>query len=159
MKGTVVQQESDRLPEHPEISSWAAENGGGLDYLDYAAQRLRLPEWVSLAHCFRPRFIEVSGCVIWDRAYEAGNFSEWHARLAGDSQTLEATLNQFQLWQFIDMDDATPEEEAQLRGLADDIAFCWRACLESDFPGKEFDGGVVDTEDGPVVRFFARRDP
>ncbi|MGW7519196.1 hypothetical protein ACWGJ2_26775 [Streptomyces sp. NPDC054796] len=149
--------ESGHRSAHPEIDSWSQDSGGGVDYLDYAAQHLRLPDWLALARCFRPHFVEVSGCVIWDRAYEPDNFREWFEELNGDATSVEATLNEFRLWQVLDWDDGDPGEERRVQKFAQDLAFCWRSCLEADFPDKQFDGGVVDTDDGPVVRFVVRR--
>ncbi|MDI6413384.1 hypothetical protein QLX52_31740 [Streptomyces albus] len=134
-----------------------ADGFGGLDFFDYAANRLTLDDWVSVSQIFRPRFVEVRGCVIWERAYQAANFAEWYRTLNGDVSTIEATLNQLRLWQLIDMDEIGTTEERLVRGIADDISSCWRASLASTYPDREFDGGVVETEDGPVVRFSTRR--
>ncbi|WP_369201936.1 hypothetical protein [Streptomyces sp. PU-14G] len=140
---------------HPDIDAWSQDLGGGLDYVDFARHRLGLADWIALSKCFRPRFVEVSGCVIWERAYEPDNFAEWYRTTDGDLTAIEAVLNQFMLWQVVT--PATPDDESRINDLASDIAFMWRACLEADFPGQEFDGGSVHTEDGPVVRFVVRR--
>ncbi|RLL70673.1 hypothetical protein D7M15_21425 [Streptomyces sp. Z26] len=106
---------------------------------------------------FRPRFVGVSGCVVWEQVYEPANFRSWYEELAGDRTSIEWLLNQVRLWQFVEVVDGDPEEERALRVLARAVAVGWRSALEADFPGRAFDGGVVETEDGPVVCFTVRR--
>jgi len=65
-------------------------------------------------------------------------------------------LNQLRLWQLVDTDTNIPAEVTFER-LAHGISFFLRAALESACPEREFDGGVVDTEDGPVVSFVVHR--
>ncbi|WP_367124099.1 hypothetical protein [Streptomyces phytohabitans] len=140
-----------------ESDVWDSADVEGLDYLDYASRHLGLTEWLAVSRLFRPRFVEVEGCVIWERAYSPENFRTWCAELGGDATSVEATLNRLRLWQVVNVDDGDPDDERRLRQLADALASCWRSCLESDFPGRAFDCGVVETEDGPVVRFVVRR--
>ncbi|UNS98615.1 hypothetical protein MMF93_20740 [Streptomyces tubbatahanensis] len=128
-----------------------------LDYFDHAALRLNLTDWLSAAQVFHPRFIEVSGCLIWERAYEEDNFREWYQALNGNATAVESTLNQVRLWQLVDVNEGNSIEEKMVANLAREIAFFWRAALESDHPEYSFDGGVVETEDGPVVRFVVHR--
>ncbi|MFE0761021.1 hypothetical protein ACFW4X_08340 [Streptomyces smyrnaeus] len=155
-------REEPRRAVHPDIDRWAADSGGGgLDHLDYAAQRLELPDWLAVARCLRPTFVEVLDCVIWDRAYEPENFQSWYTHLHGDATSVEAVLNQFRLWHVVDSGSTPeaekPEMETYLQRLAEDIAFCWRSTLESDFPRRSFEVRVLDTEDGPVVQALGQR--
>ncbi|MGY1437615.1 hypothetical protein [Streptomyces reniochalinae] len=128
-----------------------------LDYFDRAALRLNLHDWLSVAQVFHPRFLEVSGCLIWERAYEERNFGEWYQALNGNATAIESTLNQVRLWQLVDINEGNPAEEEMVTELAREIAFFWRAALEYAHPQYSFDGGVVETEDGPVVRFIVQR--
>ncbi|MDF4252803.1 hypothetical protein [Streptomyces sp. WMMB303] len=128
-----------------------------LDFFDYAAYRLNLSDWAAVAKVFHPRFIEVSGCIIWERAYEEQNFSDWFEKLNGDATAVESTLNQLRLWQLVDSDTGSPVEMESEKQLAHEITFFWRAALESAYPDRDFDGGVVETDDGPVIRFVVRR--
>lgn len=72
-------------------------------------------------------------------------------RAAGDVASIEATLNQFRLWLYLDIDD--DESWANAFTLAQDIAAAWRLSLERAFPGRRFDVQATDTEDGPLVSF------
>ncbi|MFI0864614.1 hypothetical protein ACH4RA_30960 [Streptomyces smyrnaeus] len=146
-----------KKPESPHQGIPTEELPDELDYFDHAAQRLDLKDWLSVAQVFHPRFVEVSGCIIWERAYEENNFNEWYEKLNGDATAVEGILNQFRLWQLIDIDETSAPEKGSERALAREISFFWRAALESAYPDREFDGGVVDTDDGPVIRFVVRR--
>ncbi|MEV8531987.1 hypothetical protein [Streptomyces sp. NPDC051211] len=138
--------------EDPDIREWVTGVGGDVDYLDFLAQRVGIAEWSAISRVFMPRFVEVGDCVLWDRAYEPGNFARWQTELPGNLTAVEAVLNQFRLWQYLDFDS-----DAQATALAEDIAFCWRGALARQFPAREFDVSVVATEDGPVVRCTTRR--
>ncbi|MCX4826297.1 hypothetical protein OG883_42390 [Streptomyces sp. NBC_01142] len=136
----------------PQIKNWAEAAGAGLDYLDFLSQRVGLSEWIALSRVFLPEFVEVEGCVLWDRAYEPGNFRTWHDQLGGDATSIEAVLNQFRLWQHIDIGE-DPESEANALALAQEIATVWRLSLQRTFPQRIFDVQANDTVDGPVVSF------
>ncbi|MGW7350185.1 hypothetical protein [Streptomyces sp. NPDC054784] len=126
----------------------------------FVLPELAVREWEAVARLFRPRFVEVSGCVVWEQAYEPANFRSWCEELAGDRTSVERVLNQVRLWQFVEVAEGDPEEERAVRVLAEAVAAGWRSALEADFPGRSFDGGVVETgEDGPVVCFTVRRTP
>jgi hypothetical protein len=140
---------------HSEIEAWARSFTGNLDYLDWASSRLALPDWLALARLFRPKFIEVSGCVLWDRVYRPENFQLWHEKVNGSPTAIESVLNRVRLWQFIDVD--SQEDEEAMNSLAQDIAFFWRASLEDSFPEKEFEVSIIDIGDGPEVGFIVRR--
>ncbi|MFC9297194.1 hypothetical protein ACFTWH_01670 [Streptomyces sp. NPDC057011] len=126
--------------------------GGGADYLDFLSQSLGLSEWIALSRVFLPRFVEVEGCVLWDRSYDPGNFRLWRDELNGDVASIEATLNQFRLWMCIDVDD-DGESRSNALALAQEIATAWRLSLGQSFPQRNFDVQVAVTEDGPVVSF------
>ncbi|SEC17576.1 hypothetical protein SAMN05216483_1208 [Streptomyces sp. 2131.1] len=49
--------------------------GGEPDYLDLLSRSAGPAEWIALSRVFLPRFVEVRGCVLWDRSYEPGNSS------------------------------------------------------------------------------------
>ncbi|MEU9101805.1 hypothetical protein [Streptomyces sp. NPDC048361] len=138
--------------EVPDVEEWVQAFGGGLDYLDYLAQHAGLGEWAAFARVLMPRFVEVEGCVLWDRAYDPANFRGWKEQLQGDVSRIEATLNQFRLWQFIDLAE-DPASEAGARELADRIALSWRRSLAAAFPQRAFEVVVSHSEDGPVVGF------
>ncbi|RAJ69127.1 hypothetical protein K378_02017 [Streptomyces sp. Amel2xB2] len=142
-------------PLHSEIDAWARSFTGKLDYLDFASSRLSLPDWLAVARLFRPSFVEVSGCVLWDRVYEPKNFQAWYTELDGAATAIESVLNRARLWQFIDIDGE--EDEKAINALAGDIAFFWRKSLEADFPEKEFEVSIIDIGDGPEVGFIVRR--
>ncbi|MEU9011372.1 hypothetical protein AB0D12_16635 [Streptomyces sp. NPDC048479] len=137
--------------EDPQIRAWTESIDAAPDYLDYLSQNMGLAEWVAVSHVFFPQFVEVEGCVLWDRVYDPDNFRIWREELKGDVSSIEATLNQFRLWQYIEIDD----DESQRRAfeLAREIATSWRNCLERSFPRRSFDVQATDTVDGPVVSF------
>ncbi|MEU9013861.1 hypothetical protein AB0D12_29670 [Streptomyces sp. NPDC048479] len=49
----------------------------------------------------------------------------WHNALKGNVVSIEATLNQFKLWQHIDIDEDA-ESEANAFALSQEIATSWR---------------------------------
>ncbi|GHJ40489.1 hypothetical protein [Streptomyces sp. TS71-3] len=140
----------------PEPSEWTQAASDTTDYLDYLAQNVSLGAWAAFARVFMPRFVEVEGCVLWDRVYDPGNFRDWHERLQGDSRAIEATLNQFRLWLYVDIpEDAA--SEAGAAALAEQICVSWRHCLREAFPDRTFEVTASNSEDGPVVRFVTAR--
>ncbi|MGW1182638.1 hypothetical protein ACWD7Y_20890 [Streptomyces drozdowiczii] len=126
--------------------------GGEPDYLDFLSQSAGPAEWIALSRVFLPRFVEVRGCVLWDRSYEPGNFRLWYEELKGDTASIEATLNQFRLWLYVDFDD-DPASRSNALELAREIARAWRLSLGDAFPGRAFDVRAAETVDGPVVGF------
>jgi hypothetical protein len=94
--------------------------------------------------------------VLWDRVYEPANFRTWQGQLRGDATAVEATLNQFRLWQYIDIPEDR-ESEAGALALAEEIAGSWRWCLRERFPDRAFDVAASESEDGPVVSFVTAR--
>ncbi|MET7615858.1 hypothetical protein [Streptomyces sp. NPDC005408] len=139
----------------PQIKRWTEASGVDVDYLDFLSQRVGLSEWIAMSRMFLPQFVEVEGCVLWDRAYDPDNFRTWRQALKGDVASIEATLNQFRLWLHIDIDE-DPESEANAFSLAQEIATAWRAALGRQFPQRRFDVQATDTVDGPVVSFTSR---
>ncbi|MFG2629371.1 hypothetical protein [Streptomyces sp. NPDC048473] len=139
----------------PLIKAWVEASGGDADYLDFLSQSAGPAEWIALSRVFLPRFVEVEGCVLWDRSYDPGNFRLWHNELNGDVASIEATLNQFRLWLYVDIDDDA-ESQANALALAQEIADAWRLSLERAFPQSVFDVQATDTVDGPVVSFTSR---
>ncbi|TQK45050.1 hypothetical protein FBY35_6591 [Streptomyces sp. SLBN-118] len=137
--------------DDPQSGAWAESIDGAADYLEYLSQNVGLAEWAAVSRVFFPQFVEVDGCVLWDRVYDPDNLRIWREELKGDVSSIEATLNQFRLWQYIEIDD----DESQRRAfeLAREIAASWRGCLERSFPGRSFDVQATDTVDGPVVSF------
>lgn len=142
---------------HSAIETWADGfvGEGRLDYLDFASSRLSLPDWCSLARAFRPRFVEVSGCILWDRVYKPDNFRRWFSEVNGNLTAIESVLNRLRLWQFIDVE--SEEDDVAIRSLAGDVEFFWRASLREAFPDKKFAVSIIDTEDGPEVAFVLLR--
>ncbi|MGW0668438.1 hypothetical protein [Streptomyces sp. NPDC002746] len=136
----------------PLIKALADASGGRADYLDFLSQSAGPAEWIALSRVFLPQFVEVEGCVLWDRSYDPANFRQWHGQLNGDVASIEATLNQFRLWMYIDIDDDA-ESQSNALALAQDIAEAWRRSLKESFPRGVFDVRATDTVDGPVVSF------
>ncbi|MFD9219882.1 hypothetical protein ACFYXH_30915 [Streptomyces sp. NPDC002730] len=136
----------------PQIKRWTESAGVDLDYLDFLSQHVGLSEWIAVSRVFLPQFVEVEGCVLWDRSYDPDNFRMWHNVLKGDVVSIEATLNQFKLWQHIDIDEDA-ESEANAFALAQEIATSWRLSLGQAFPQRSFDVQATDTVDGPIVSF------
>ncbi|MYU47635.1 hypothetical protein GTV15_05875, partial [Streptomyces sp. SID7803] len=112
------------------------------DYLDFLSRSAGPAEWIALSRVFLPpRFVEVrGGCVLWDRSYEPGNFRLWYDELkGGDTASIEAKLNEFRLWLYVDFDD-DPTSRSNALDLAREIARAWRLSLGGDaFPGRAFD--------------------
>ncbi|MCX4794183.1 hypothetical protein OG497_08635 [Streptomyces sp. NBC_01242] len=136
----------------PLIRAWAGASGGDADYLDFLSRSAGQAEWIALSRVFLPQFVEVEGCVLWDRSYDPINFRLWRSKLNGDIASIEANLNQFRLWLYIDIDDDA-ESQANALALAQDIAGAWRLSLKQAFPQKIFDVQATGTVDGPVVSF------
>ena len=142
----------------PDVKEWTETVGGGTDYLDYLSQsgHMGLGAWAAFARVFMPRFVAVEGCVLWDRVYEPGNFRAWHKQLRGDATAIEATLNQFRLWDYVHIPD-DPASEAGALALAQQIADSWHRCLSLTFPARAFDVKAWESEDGPTVSFVTLR--
>ncbi|GHD54177.1 hypothetical protein GCM10010317_037890 [Streptomyces mirabilis] len=140
----------------PDVREWTEAVGDGTDYLDYLSQHAGLGEWAALARVFMPRFVEIEGCVLWDRVYDPANFRTWQDQLQGDATSIEATLNEFRLWEYIDIPEDS-ESEAGGLALAEEIAASWRRCLSERFPDRAFAVAASATEDGPVVGFVTIR--
>jgi hypothetical protein len=136
----------------PEILEWTQSVQGDVDYLDYLSQHAGLADWVALARVFSPQFVEVRGCIIWDRSYDPENFSQWFQQLGSNTEAVEATLNQFRLWQYVDIADDEPSQNAA-HELSQIIANSWRNSLERAFPHIRFTVSAYETEDGPTVGF------
>ncbi|MFK4225755.1 hypothetical protein [Streptomyces sp. NPDC019890] len=136
----------------PRIKRWAKGARADLDYLDFLSAHTGLTEWIALSRVFLPQFVEVEGCVLWDRSYDPDNFRTWHSALKGDAVSIEATLNQFRLWQYIGIEEDA-ESEANAFALAQEIATSWRLSLGRAFPRRSFDVQAIDTVDGPIVSF------
>lgn len=98
--------------EYPKIKSWVNEWGGSVDYVDYVKRNGDLALLVAFSRIFWPRFIEVRSCILWDRAYEESNFNLWQESLSGDTQRIEATLNQLRVWQIVESDDMDEDRRA-----------------------------------------------
>lgn len=140
----------------PQIREWTEATGSRADYIDFLSQSTEMPDWVALSRVFLPHFIEVDGYVLWDRSYDPENFRTWRTKLGDDVTAVEATLNQFRLYLYIDVpDDAA--SRANALSLAEDIATTWRFRLATDFPRRSFTVQATETEDGPVVSFFTPR--
>ncbi|MFE1451540.1 hypothetical protein [Streptomyces olivaceoviridis] len=139
-----------------DVREWTQAVGSDADYLDYLSQQVGLGEWAAFSRVFMPRFVEVEGCVLWDRVYEPGNFRTWHERLRGDATSIEATLNRFPLELYIDIPE-DPDSEAAAHALAEEIARSWDRCLHGTFPDRSFQVVASETEDGPVVSFTTVR--
>ncbi|WP_329219796.1 hypothetical protein OG352_24470 [Streptomyces sp. NBC_01485] len=118
--------------EYPKIKSWVNEWGGSVDYVDYVKRNGDLALLVAFSRIFWPRFIEVRSCILWDRAYEESNFNLWQESLSGDTQRIEATLNQLRVWQIVESDDMDEDRRA-LEFIAARIAKAWRAALCARF--------------------------
>ncbi|WP_234436142.1 hypothetical protein [Streptomyces sp. NRRL S-813] len=140
----------------PDVRQWTQETGGDTDYLDYLSQRAGLGDWAAFARVFMPEFVEVAGCVLWDRVYTQDSFRTWHEHLRGDATAIEATLNQLRLCLYIDIPEDEESEQGAL-ALAEDIAASWRRSLHEAFPDRAFEVIATETEDGPVVSFVTTR--
>jgi len=138
--------------EYARIKSWVEEWGGGVDYLDYVKSNGDMALMMAFSQIFWPRFIEVDGCVLWDRSYEKSNFTSWWDSLSGDTRKIEVTLNQLRVWQLVEFSDADEDRQA-LKFIAVRIAKSWRSALYVEFPGQDFDVRVIDSDDGPIVTF------
>jgi hypothetical protein len=136
----------------PLIRTWAEASEGDADYLDFLSQSVGISAWIAMSRVFLPRFVEVDGCVLWDRAYDPDNFRRWYNELKGDVAAIESTLNQFRLEFYIDF-ASNPEARTNAVDLAHAIAAAWRFSLDREFPQKDFDVRATDTEDGPIVSF------
>lgn len=142
----------DSPMEYARIKSWVDDWGGAVDYLDYVKSNGDMALMMAFSQIFWPRFIEVEGCVLWDRSYEKSNFNSWWDSLSGDSQRIEVMLNQLRVWQLVESGD-TDEDWQALEFIAVRIAKSWRSALCVEFPGRDFDVRVIDSEDGPIVTF------
>ncbi|WP_437006707.1 hypothetical protein [Streptomyces sp. enrichment culture] len=140
----------DDPTELPSIKSWVDEWGGGVDYVDFVKFNGDLAVLAAFSRILWPRFVEVEGCVLWDRVYEESNFRLWYENLAGEIPRIEATLNQVRVWQIAESGD---EGQGALEFIAACIADSWRASLSASFPERNFDVRVAETEDGPIVTF------
>lgn len=138
--------------EYSRIKSWADEWGGAVDYVDYVKCNGDLATLVAFSRIFWPRFVEVGNCVLWDRAYEESNFEVWRESLSGDTRKIEATLNQLRVWQVVESGDADEDWRA-LEFIAACIVKAWRAALSVEFPDRNFDVWLIESEDGPIVTF------
>lgn len=69
-----------------------------------------------------------------------------------DVASVEATLNEFRLWMYVDFDD-DPAFRSNALDLAREIARAWRLSLGDAFPHRAFDVRASETADGPVVGF------
>ncbi|GAA1037052.1 MULTISPECIES: hypothetical protein [Streptomyces] len=139
-----------------DVREWTEAVGDDADYLDYLSQQVGLGEWAAFTRAFMPRFVEVEGCILWDRAYEPDNFRTWYDQLRGDTTSIEATLNQFRLALYINIPEDR-DSEAAASALAGEIAVSWRRCLRDAFPDRSFEVAASETEDGPVVSFVTVR--
>ncbi|MFE5680215.1 hypothetical protein ACFQ7B_35255 [Streptomyces erythrochromogenes] len=142
----------DDPTEYSKIKTWVDEWGGDLDYVDYVKGNGDLALLAAFSRIFWPRFVEVQGCVLWDRVYEKSNFADWYENCSGDIRRIEMTLNRLRVWQLVDSRDVEEDSQA-LKFAAERIARAWRAALYAEFPGRSFVVGVDDSEDGPIVTF------
>ncbi len=141
-----------KASEYSEVASWAEGFGGSLDSFDFISGRFSLADWISLSEIFRPSFIEIEGCILWNRSFERQNFDTWMTELSGDRTGVETVLNRLRLWQLIDYGESA-EDAAAASTVADSIAQCWKLRLAEQFPGVRFHVAALETEDGPVVEF------
>jgi hypothetical protein len=139
-----------------DVREWTQAVGDDADYLVFLSQQVGLGEWAAFARAFMPRFVEVEGCVLWDRVYEPSNFLTWQHRLRGDTTSIEATLNQFRLALYIGIPE-DPDSEAAAYALAEEIALSWNRCLHDTFPDRSFEVAASETDEGPVVSFVTLR--
>ncbi|WP_326590782.1 hypothetical protein [Streptomyces sp. NBC_01294] len=142
----------DDPTEYSKIKTWVDEWGGDLDYVDYVKGNGDLALLAAFSLVFWPRFVEVQGCVLWDRVYEKSNFADWYENCSGDTRKIEMTLNRLRVWQLVESRDVEEDSQA-LKFAAERIARAWRAALYVEFPGRDFVVGVDDSEDGPIVTF------
>ncbi|MGI5186854.1 hypothetical protein ACQEVI_01765 [Promicromonospora sp. CA-289599] len=140
--------------EFSKIKSWSEDWGGVVDYVDYVNYNGDLAILLALSRIFWPRFIEVDGCVLWDRVFEESNFRQWKVSLSGNNQKIEATLNQLRVWAIVESED-TEEERRVLDAVAERISSTWVAALRAQFPDRVFDVKVISSDDGPIVTFSA----
>ena len=109
------------------LTSRAIPSGNDADYLGLLSLHVGFDEWAAFARVFMPRFVEVSGCVLWDRVDEPANFRTWQEQLKGDATSIEA------------------------------IAVSWHRSLTDAFPDRTFDVAATNSEDGPIVSFVTVR--
>jgi hypothetical protein len=144
--------------EYSEIKPWVQINED-FDSFDFLKSRCSLGEWLAISRVFRPHFIEVDDCILWEHIYEEENFRTWYTHLAGDLTRIEATLNQLSLWHYIDLKDTAEDDRAAME-VAQAIAKSWYSALKESFSDREFDVVAHPTEDGPIVSFVTiRPDP
>ncbi|MEV0278229.1 hypothetical protein AB0I22_17845 [Streptomyces sp. NPDC050610] len=137
---------------HPEIKSWTDGYTGELDSVDFLMGNCTVGMWLAFAHLMNPEFVEVRGCVLWERVYEPRNFEEWYARLDGDVRRVEDLLNRFVVGYAVDCGESGEDEEA-LKDIAQVLAFSWESALARHFPSRSFQVQVLATDDGPTVVF------
>jgi hypothetical protein len=141
--------------EYPVVRNWITAFQDGPDHVDYLWEHADLATWISASSLFWPRFVEVRGCVLWERVYEESNFADWWARLGADVPRIEGVLNQVRLWQVIPSRE-TGEDERALLEVARCLRNCWEASLQVHFPTRRFEVVVSATEDGPVLTSCSR---
>lgn len=138
--------------EYSEVASWIEGFGGTLDSFDFISGRFSLADWISISEIFRPSFIEVDGCILWDRSFERQNFDTWMTELSGDRTRVETVLNRLRIWQLIEYSESA-EDTAAASTVAESVAQCWKLRLSEQFPDVSFNVATLESEDGPVVEF------
>ncbi|MEU5642420.1 hypothetical protein [Streptomyces milbemycinicus] len=138
--------------EHPEIRSWIDSYTGDLDFVDFLTQNCSVGMWLAFSHLVCPKFVEVQGCILWERKYDPENFQTWHRHLDGNIYKIETIINRLVVGDIVQCDD-TPEDLRALSDIARAVADCWKATLARAFPSSSFDVLVLDTEDGPTITF------
>jgi hypothetical protein len=119
--------------EYPDVRKWMARFQDGPDHVDYLWEHADLATWISASSLFWPQFVEVQGCVLWERVYEERNFADWYERLGADIPRVEGVLNRLNLWQVIPSRE-TQEDDLALMGVARCLRNCWEASLRVHFP-------------------------
>lgn len=138
--------------EYPEIRSWVGSLTGAPDYVDFLTHNCSVGMWLAFAHLVHPEFIEVDGCILWERKYNQERFEEWSHQLEGDVYALENILNRFVVADAVPCEE-TPENDSALADIAAALAGSWEHALTRTFPDRTFEVDVLSTDDGPTIVF------
>ncbi|WP_432588345.1 hypothetical protein ABVG11_25535 [Streptomyces sp. HD1123-B1] len=138
--------------EHSEIKSWTESLTDSPDFVDFLTHHLSVGMWLALAHLMCPQFIEVHGCVLWERKYDRERFEEWRQLLHADVYAIENALNRVVVADLVPC-EATPENDSALEDVATAMAASWDAALTRAFPSRTFDVDVLSSDDGPTIVF------
>ncbi|GAA3365225.1 hypothetical protein GCM10017744_067100 [Streptomyces antimycoticus] len=138
--------------EYPEVRSWIESLTGSPDFVDFLTHNCSVGMWLAFSHLVNPEFIEIHGCILWERKYNRDRFEEWWQHLDGNVYAIENTLNRFVVADVVPCEES-PENDSALADIADAIAGSWEHVLARTFPDRAFKVHVLSTDDGPTIVF------